>query len=134
MFSYSQHIYLYLNLNHVLLSHSRKFFMDAMPLVATTDSAKFMFELISRNEISQSESSIWLTSLSFISEPTAGIVSVFTVSDLFIIIFPLYGRCKIKCFLSTKQYLKNYFLSRKTINHISLYTFDDQKLCFFAGY
>lgn len=56
--------------------------MDAIPLVATTDSAKFMFDLISRNEISASESGIWLTSLSFVNEPNAETISVFTVSFL----------------------------------------------------
>lgn len=59
--------------------------MDAIPLVATTDSAKFMFDLISRNEISASESGIWLTSLSFVNEPNAETIAVFTVS--FVIAF-----------------------------------------------
>lgn len=56
--------------------------MDAIPLVATTDSAKFMFDLISRNEISTSDSGIWLTSLSFVNEPNAETISVFIVSFL----------------------------------------------------
>ncbi|XP_054710208.1 apolipophorins-like [Uloborus diversus] len=59
-------------------SKSRKFFMDAIPLVATSDSAKFMYEMITRNVVTEAESKFWLTSLSFISEPTADIISTFT--------------------------------------------------------
>lgn len=54
--------------------------MDAIPVVATYHSAKFMYDMISANAISESEINFWLTSLSFVNEPTADIISTFTVS------------------------------------------------------
>ncbi|GFT71844.1 vitellogenin [Nephila pilipes] len=57
---------------------ARKFFMDAIPLVSTSDSARFMYEMISSKSISDSEISFWLTSLAFITDTTPEIISTFT--------------------------------------------------------
>ncbi|GFQ98349.1 vitellogenin [Trichonephila clavata] len=57
---------------------ARKFFMDAIPLVSTSDSARFMYEMISTKSISDSEISFWLTSLAFITDTTPEIISTFT--------------------------------------------------------
>ncbi|GIY39272.1 apolipophorins [Caerostris extrusa] len=57
---------------------ARKFFMDAIPLVSTAESARFMYDMISRKSISETESNFWLTSLSFIKETTPEIIATFT--------------------------------------------------------
>ncbi|KFM65445.1 Apolipophorin, partial [Stegodyphus mimosarum] len=57
---------------------ARKFFIDAIPMVATSESARFMYEMIRQRDLSESESNFWLTSLSFVNEPTAEMIATFT--------------------------------------------------------
>jgi len=59
-------------------TRARKFFMDAIPLVSTADSARFMYEMITKKAVSDAESNFWLTSLSFITETSPEIIATFT--------------------------------------------------------
>ncbi|XP_042895388.1 uncharacterized protein [Parasteatoda tepidariorum] len=59
-------------------SKARKFFMDAIPLVNSVDSAHFIYEMISSKQVSESESKVWLTSLSFLNDATPEIIATYT--------------------------------------------------------
>ncbi|CAL1268821.1 unnamed protein product [Larinioides sclopetarius] len=71
----------YLKINKICPDNTpeaRKFYMDATALVGTVDSARFVFDLISKNSLPKNEINYFLTSLSFVKEPTPEIISLFT--------------------------------------------------------
>ncbi|XP_076440191.1 uncharacterized protein LOC143279842 [Babylonia areolata] len=54
---------------------TRKFFQDALPMVATEASLRMMADLLTSEEIKDSQATFWLTSLAFLSNPTKEMIS-----------------------------------------------------------
>ena len=48
----------------------RKFFLDALPMMGNEASLKMMTRLISNKDVTGMEADMWLTTLSFIKDPT----------------------------------------------------------------
>lgn len=49
---------------------NRKYFLDALPMTGTSASVHMITELITSNTITGLEADMWLTTLSFIKNPT----------------------------------------------------------------
>ena len=49
---------------------NRKFFLDALPMMGNEASLKMMTRLISNKDVTGMEADMWLTTLSFIKDPT----------------------------------------------------------------
>ncbi|WAR23156.1 APLP-like protein [Mya arenaria] len=57
-----------------------KFFMDAVPMTGTTESVKFMTQLITSGDVSGIEAEMWMTSLAFLQQPSVAMLN--EVKDL----------------------------------------------------
>nr|UNP37702.1 dLp/HDL-BGBP protein [Scylla paramamosain] len=64
-------------------THSRKFLVDAMPLVGTAAAAAVVRDMYTNGDLSQEEADAWFTSLTFLKNPT---------SDMFTAIAPMLER------------------------------------------
>ena len=48
----------------------RKFFLDAIPMVGSSESVSYMAQLIVSGQVVGLEADMWMTTLSFIQKPT----------------------------------------------------------------
>ncbi|XP_076341847.1 uncharacterized protein LOC143242367 isoform X2 [Tachypleus tridentatus] len=54
--------------------NSRQFITDAIPVVGSTASIRLIRELITKKEISDAETDMWLSSMAFVAKPTAEMI------------------------------------------------------------
>ena len=66
---------------HVLLMIIifRKFFQDALPMVATGAALRMMGDLLTSDEVKDAQATFWLTSLAFLPNPTKDMVAAVQV-------------------------------------------------------
>lgn len=60
--------------------HSRKFFMDAIPMVGTSASVVMLTKMINDNEVTGMEADMWMTTLAFIQSPSKDMIREVLVS------------------------------------------------------
>lgn len=61
-------------------THSRKFLVDAMPLVGTAAAVGIVKDMIINGDITQTEADVWFTSLAFFKNPTSDMFTAIAVS------------------------------------------------------
>lgn len=59
---------------------NRQFFLDALPMTGTLGSLELMTELISDKTVTGNEADMWLTTLTFIKNPTKEMIQAVKVS------------------------------------------------------
>jgi hypothetical protein len=63
-----------------LLDH-RKFFLDALPMMGNEASLKMMTRLISNKDVTGMVADMWLTTLSFIKDPTKDMLNNILIAN-----------------------------------------------------
>lgn len=61
-------------------AHSRKFLVDAMPLVGTAAAAAVVRDMYTNGDLSQEDADAWFTSLTFLKNPTSDMFTAIAVS------------------------------------------------------
>lgn len=90
-----------------IFRYSRKFYMDAIPMVGTGAAVRQITQLIMNNDVTGALTESWLVSLSFIQHPTKDMLTEIAVSSKWLLI-PEYNDFNILTLYSFISFLKKF--------------------------